>query len=99
MPMNKNAVNEILEKSEGWIKWLIENISLSGGFISERPEWLRYRRVMAVDATKESAKDKDKTQYNLHYMADILTLECIEAKVTDYTTGEKMTKSIGVNCM
>ena len=72
MAMNKNAVNERLAKSEAWVKWLAENISLNGGFISARPGWLAYRRVTVADATEESASDKGKTAYRLHYLADIV---------------------------
>ena len=89
--LNKNAVKERLQKSVEWVKWLIENICVMGGYIVKRPEWLEYRRVMAVDGTKEGASNEAQTQYNLHYMTDLFTLECIEAKVTDYETGEKLT--------
>jgi IS4 transposase len=86
MKLNKNAVAERLEKSEKWLKWL----SVNAGLVSRRPDWLEYRRVLAVDATREACPDAEKTVWNLHYMLDIFSLEAAEIKLTDEKCGEKL---------
>jgi hypothetical protein len=88
--LNKNAVYERINKSEKWIRWMLENIARNAGLIGPRPEWLQYRRVMAVDATTEESKDAVRTGWNLHTMMDIFTLEANEIKLTDEKTGEKL---------
>jgi len=97
--MNKNAVYERLLKSEKWLKWLNENISRTAGLISERPEWLQYKRVLACDMTEEESVDAERTGWHLHYMMDIFTLEASEIKLTDEKTGEKLSnfEEIGWN--
>ena len=96
--LNKNAVYERLLNSEEWLKWLNENISYSSGFLSKRPEWLAYKRVLAVDTTKESSPDAEKTMWNLHYLMDIFTLEAVEINLTDEETGEKMENFKKIGC-
>lgn len=88
--MNKNAVYERLLKSERWVKWLNENIRRRAGLISERPDWLQYKRVLACDVTEEESVDAERTGWHLHYMMDIFTLEAAEIKLTDEKTGEKL---------
>ena len=67
--------------------------------ISERPEWLQYKRVLASDVTEEESVDADRTGWHLHYMMDIFTLEATEIKLTDEKTGEKLSnfEEIGWN--
>jgi len=97
--MNKNAVYERLLKSESWVKWLSRNISVNAGLISERPEWLQYKRVLAVDTMKEESVDLERTGWNLRYTMDIFSLEATEIKLTDEQTGEKLSnfEEIGWN--
>jgi hypothetical protein len=88
--MSKNAVYERILKAEEWIRWITANIGQEAMLIGKRPEWLEYRRVLAVDATTEESMDAARTGWNLHYMLDIFTLEAKEIKLTDGKTGEKL---------
>jgi hypothetical protein len=91
MSLNKNAVNERLQKSEEYLKWLIQNINEESGIIVKKPDWLENRQVLAVDATMEEVKyEGESEEYNLHYMTNVFTLDCVEVKATDEKTGEKL---------
>jgi hypothetical protein len=90
--MSKQAVGERLIKSMEWNRWLCENISRNAGIIGEKPSWLEYRRVLTADGTDESCTGSKGTDYRLHYLMDLFTLETIEMKLTDYKEGEKLSQ-------
>lgn len=90
LKMSKQAISERVVKSSEWLRWLGENICLTGGIIGSKPEWLKYKRVLTCDGTSESCAGSNKTDYNLHFLMDLFTLETIEVKLTDYREGEKL---------
>jgi hypothetical protein len=90
MVLSKQAVSERLIKSMEWNRWLSENISRNAGILGNKPSWLEYRRVLTADGTDESRPGIQGSDYRLHYLMDLFTLETIEVKVTDYREGEKL---------
>jgi hypothetical protein len=90
--MSKQAVGERLIKSMAWNRWLCENISRTAGILGEKPTWLKYRRVVMADGTDESCTGSKGTDYRLHYLMDLFTLETIEMKLTDNREGEKLSQ-------
>jgi hypothetical protein len=81
--LSKQAVGERIVKSMKWNRWLCENISRNAGILGEKRSWLEYRRVLTADGTEESCTGSKGTDYRLHYLMDLFTLETIEMKLTD----------------
>jgi hypothetical protein len=90
--MSKQAVSERIIKSMEWNRWLCENISRNAGILGKKPSWLEYRRVLTADGTDESCVGSKGTDYRLHYLMDLFTLETIEMKLTNYKEGEKLSQ-------
>jgi len=90
--MSKQAIGERLMKSIKWNQWLIENISRNAGILGEKPSWLKNRRILTADGTDESCAGSKGTDYRLHYLMDLFTLETIEMKLTDNKEGEKLSQ-------
>lgn len=88
--LNKNAVYERVGKSAGWLEWLCQNFCRQSGIISERPEWLKGRRVCMTDATDEGIKGSKGSDYRLHCMLELFTLETIELELTKIAQGETL---------
>jgi hypothetical protein len=92
LEMSKQAVGERIVKSMDWNRWMCENISRNAGILGEKPSWLEYRRVLTADGTDESCTGSKGTDYRMHYLMDLFTLETIEMKLTDYQEGEKLSQ-------
>jgi hypothetical protein len=88
--LNKNAVYERIVKSAEWLEWLCQNFCKQSGMITEKPEWLKGRRVCMADATDEGIKGSKGSDYRLHCMLELFTLETIELELTKITQGETL---------
>ncbi|MDR1159149.1 MAG: transposase [Syntrophomonadaceae bacterium] len=89
--LDKNAVYFRIQKSMDWNNWLTQNICRTAGIIFEKPEFLKDRQVIAVDATDEKMNAKGSVLARLHYAVDIYSLKPMETIATSGKTGEKLT--------
>jgi len=89
--LDKNAVYFRIQKSTDWNIWLNQNICRNIGIITEKPEFLDGKRVVAIDATDEKMNAKGSLLARLHYGVDIYTLEPVESLMTTGKTGETLT--------
>jgi hypothetical protein len=88
--LTKNAVYERIKGSEGWLKWLSENILRGSGLLAEKPAWLRDKRVCLIDASDQAVYGSMKADYRLHYGVDLFTLEVVEMHLSDCKQGERV---------
>lgn len=89
--LNKTATYNRIKKSWPWLEWLCRNICKNAGFITEEPEWLKGKRTIIVDASDESIKGSNKTDYKIHYAIELFKLECLQFQLTNNKTGETLT--------
>lgn len=90
LELNKNAVYERICKSGKWLKWLCQNFCRNSGFVVDKPNWLADRRICLVDATEEAKRGSLISDYRLHCMLELFTLDTIELNQTKSSQGETL---------
>ena len=95
--LNKTAVQKRIVNSWKWLKWLCENMCRQEKFIFTPPEWLEKYRVCIVDASNYALAGSERTDFRLHYMLDLFTLNTAEMYFTGAEEGETLTRYKNIN--
>lgn len=90
--LNKTAVQKRIVNSGEWLKWLCEHLCRQEGFLVTPPEWLEEYKVCVVDASDYAAAGSSKSDFRLHYMAELFTLNTTEMYFTGADEGETLTR-------
>lgn len=90
--LNKTAVEKRIVNSASWLKWLCENLSRQEGFLVTPPEWLKNYKVNLVDASDYSCNGSRGSDFRLHYMMDLFTMNTTELYFTPASEGETLTR-------
>src|SRR5262245_9358427 len=84
--LSDQAVHNRLKACEAWLKALLPQM-ISQREIPTLPSGLR---VVVIDATNIAAPGQRSMTHRLHLALDLVNLQLIEVKVTDYKTGETL---------
>ncbi len=90
--LNKTAVQKRIVNSAEWLKWNCENLCRQEGYLVEPPEWLKKYRVCLVDASDYAKEGSNCSDFRLHYMAELFTLNTTEMYFTGADEGETLTR-------
>lgn len=90
--LNKTAVWKRITNSANWLQWLCEHLCLQEGFLAEPPEWLKDYRVCLVDASDYAIQGSRGTDFRLHCMMELFSLNAIEMHFTTVKEGETLTR-------
>lgn len=90
--LNKNAVRKRIQGSHAWLQWMAKHTLQSQGFGSQRPEWLKAKRVLLVDASDMALQGSAGSDYRLHYALDLFQCACAQLEITSCQEGEKLTR-------
>lgn len=90
--LNKTAVEKRIVNSASWLKWLCENLSRQEGFLVTPPEWLKNYKINLVDASDYSCNGSRGSDFRLHYMMDLFTMNTTELYFTPASEGETLTR-------
>lgn len=90
--LNKTAVQKRIVNSADWLQWLCENLCRQEGFLTEPPEWLKNYRVCMVDASDYAVMGSKKSDFRLHYMTELFSLNATEMYFTSSKEGETLSR-------
>jgi len=88
--MSKVAVHKRIQNSGEWLKWICTHIYRNAGLLVEKPEYLKDRNVLLVDASEDSKGGAERLFFMLHYCMDLFTFSSREFLITEEATGEKL---------
>lgn len=90
--LNKTAVQKRVTNSWRWLEWLCKEISKQEGYLVNPPEWLKKYRTCVVDASDYARNGSKGSDFRLHYMMELFTLNATELYFTDASEGETLTR-------
>jgi hypothetical protein len=86
------ALMKRLRRSERWLHALAERMYLSSPFYNATDSAPARRRVRVVDATNVTEPGSTGTDWRIHYVLQLPSLECDFFEVTDASGGESYTR-------
>ena len=94
--MSDVAFMKRFEKCGEWFKRINEKIVATDMTDYKKPEWMKDREVVAVDASDISEKGRSGRVYRLHYALDIFKMKSAAHKITTTKVGESI-KNLDLN--
>jgi hypothetical protein len=84
--LSDEAVHQRLKACQPWLQALLPRL-----FGREKlPQLPSGLRLLVIDATSIAAPGQNRATHRLHVVMDLITLQLVEVKVTDYKTGETL---------
>jgi hypothetical protein len=84
--LSDQAIHRRLKACQPWLRALLPRL-LDQQALPEVPSGLR---LLVIDATSLAAPGQKRATHRLHVMMDLISLQLIEVKVSDYKTGETL---------
>lgn len=88
--MSDVAFMKRFEKCGNWFKKINEDLASECLVEYQKPEWLKDKSVVAIDASDVVEKGSTGRTYRLHFALDIYKMASVEHKITDVKTGESI---------
>lgn len=90
--LDKNAVYHRIKASREWLRWMAQEMCCNNGMTIPKPDFLKGKHVVLIDASDEPVKGSKKTDYRLHYAFDLFEFRCRTMELTSGKEGEKLTR-------
>lgn len=88
--MSDVAFMKRFEKCADWFKAINAKIASKGLVDYKKPDWMKEKTVVGIDASTVAEKGRSGRMYRLHFALDLFKMQSLDHKITDSSVGESI---------